>query len=71
MSAYNKGIAAVIGNVIGMFAVWLASVSPLASCSGEGDLQICTVLGMGTAQLTAAVMMLINTIAVVKGPANT
>lgn len=70
MSAYSKAIGAVIGNIIGMLAVWLASVSPLASCTGEGDLQVCTVLGLGTAQLTAAVMMIVTTFAVYKAPPN-
>lgn len=69
MSAYNKLIAAVVGNVVGLVLAWLATQWPaIAECSAATE--VCTVLGLSQTQITAALMMIINAVMVHQWAAN-
>jgi hypothetical protein len=69
---YSKVIAALLGNVLAIFLAWLAVQFPqIAECRLGPDMtDACTVLGFTQAQITAALMLLINTYFVYQGPAN-
>lgn len=76
MSKYNKLIAAVVGNVVAILIAWLAIQFPaFAECTAapaELDIdQVCTVFGFSQAQVTAALMLVVNAIFVERWAANT
>lgn len=68
---YSKLIGAVVGNIVGLLFVWAASAG-FGECTmpADGAEQVCTVLGFTTAQVTGAVMFLINSAFVFFFPAN-
>lgn len=73
LGKYSKLIAALAGNIIAILLAWLAVQFPqIASCSiGPDGTDACTVFGMFTqAQITAALMVLINSYFVWQAPAN-
>lgn len=59
MTAYNKLLAALLGNVVAILIVWLASKG-LATCITVGVADSCTIFGFTTAQVTGAAMMIFN-----------
>ena len=66
---YSKLIASVVGDLVGVGAGWLAfKVPALATCTGVPE--TCTVLGLGQAEITAALMIVINAILVERSRAN-
>lgn len=69
---YSKLIAAVVGNAIAILIVYLGTKGT-ATCTPpltpDGD-QLCTVFGFTTAQITGAVLAVINTAFVYFFPAN-
>jgi hypothetical protein len=71
MSNYSKLIAAVAGNLIAILLVYLGTKG-LATCTAAtADVdQVCTVAGFTTAQITGAVMLVLNAIFVHFAPAN-
>lgn len=69
MGAYSKLIGALLGNVIAMVVVYLGTKG-LATCTGVGDAETCTVAGFTTAQITAAVLSVFNMAFVYFFPAN-
>lgn len=72
MQRYNKLIAGVIGNLMGIIAAWVAvNMTGMAECSVLPDgTESCTLLGLTTTQLTAAVMLLINALFIERSPRN-
>lgn len=73
LGKYSKLIAALAGNVIAIFLAWLAVQFPqIATCGvGPDGVDACTVFGMFTqAQITGALMLLINSYFVYQAPAN-
>lgn len=73
LGRYSKLIAAVAGNVVAIAIAWLAVQFPqIATCTlGPDGTDACTVFGMFTqAQITAALMVLVNTYFVYQAPAN-
>lgn len=73
LGRYAKVIAAITGNVIAIALAWIAVQFPqIATCApGPDGVDACTVFGMFTqAQITGALMLLINTYFVYQGPAN-
>lgn len=69
MSSYWKLIGALVGNVIAILVVFLATKG-LAVCTLPGSPETCTVFGFSTAQVTGAVIMVLNMAAVHWFPAN-
>ncbi|TGT72890.1 hypothetical protein EN802_13505 [bacterium M00.F.Ca.ET.159.01.1.1] len=70
MSAYSKLIGAVIGNLVAILAVYLASKG-LATCDTAADgSQACTMMGFTTVQVTAFAMTAVNAAFVYLFPAN-
>lgn len=72
LGSYSKLIGAVLGNVIAIVVVWLASKG-LATCAPapQPDLdQVCSVMGFTTGELTAYVMVAVNALFVYIFPAN-
>ncbi|TGP28186.1 hypothetical protein EN875_032015 [Mesorhizobium sp. M2D.F.Ca.ET.232.01.1.1] len=70
MSAYSKLISAVVGNLVAILAVYLASKG-LAVCTTAADgSDACTMMGFTTAQVTAAAMVAVNAAFVWASPAN-
>lgn len=70
--SYSKLIAAVLGNVVAIVVVYLASKG-LATCEPalQPDLeQVCSIAGFTTGQITAGLMVLVNAILVYVFPAN-
>lgn len=60
---YSKLAGAIIGNIVAILAVWLATRG-MAECvpAASPDLdQVCTIFGFTTAQITAAVLSVLNT----------
>ena len=56
---YSKLIAALVGNVVAIAVAYLGTTQ-LGTCTGEGEALVCTVLGFTAAQITGAVMMVVN-----------
>lgn len=69
---YSKVIAAFAGNVIAIALAWLAVQFPaIAQCGiGADGLEFCSIAGFTQAQITGALMLLINTYFVYQSPAN-
>jgi hypothetical protein len=69
---YSKLVGAVVGNVIAIALAWLAVQFPsIAQCSiGPDGTDACTIIGFTQAQITAALMLLINSYFVYQFPAN-
>lgn len=69
---YSKLIAAVAGNAIAIGIAWLAVQFPqIATCTiGPDGTDACVVLGFTQAQITGALMLLVNTYFVYQAPAN-
>lgn len=70
MSAYYKLIGALVGNVVAVVIVFLA-YKGFATCTVIGDASSCSIFGISTAQVTAAVMAVFNSAFVHYFPANT
>ena len=70
MQNYYKFIGAIAGNLVGILVVYLATKG-LAVCTVIGPDQSCTVFGFSETQITAAVMMVLNSAFVHFFPANT
>lgn len=70
MSAYSKFVAAIAGNIVAILIVFAASKG-LATCGLAGDPNTCTIFGFTTAQITGAVLSLVNMAFVYLAPANT
>lgn len=73
LGKYSKLIAALAGNVIAIFLAWLAVQFPqIATCSiGPDGTDACSLFGMfSQAQITAALMLLINSYFVYQSPPN-
>lgn len=73
LGRYSKLIAALAGNVIAIGIAWLAVQFPqIATCTiGPDGTDACTVFGMFTqAQITGALMLLLNSYFVYQAPAN-
>lgn len=70
--SYNKLAYAIIGNLVAMLMVWLATKGFATCVPGPTNAldQICTVAGFTTAQITGAVLTLINSVAVYAAPKN-
>lgn len=72
LGSYSKLIGAVLGNLIGLLAVYLASKG-LATCvpgATPDAEQVCTIAGMSTATITTTVMLAVNALFVWAFPAN-
>lgn len=69
---YSKVIAAIAGNVVAIALAWLALQFPaIAECRvGPDGTDACTILGVTQAQITGALMLLVNTYFVYQAPAN-
>lgn len=63
---YSKFIAAIVGNAVAIGLVYLASKG-LATCDTN---QVCTIGGFTTAQITGAVMAVVNSYFVWQFPPN-
>lgn len=73
LGKYSKLIAALAGNVIAIFLAWLAVQFPqVATCVvGPDGTDACSLFGMfSQAQITAALMLLINSYFVYQAPPN-
>jgi hypothetical protein len=70
MGNYSKLIAALLGNVIAIVVVYLASKG-LATCITVGVADSCTIFGFSTAQIVGAAQLLFSTVLVHYFPANT
>lgn len=70
MSNYWKLIGALVGNVVAIILVFLATKG-LSVCTIPGSPETCTVFGFSSAQITGAVMAILNMAAVHWFPANT
>ena len=68
---YSKLIAAVLGNIVGIAAVYLASKG-LATCATDAvtGVQSCSIAGMSTESITTTVMVVLNAAFVHWFPAN-
>lgn len=69
MSTYSKLIAALLGNVIAIVLVYLASKG-LATCTIPSDSSTCSVFGFSTAQVVSAAQLLISSALVYFFPSN-
>lgn len=67
LSRYNKLIAGILGNVLPVVLVWLATKTPMAQCDAQ---QVCTLLGFSAAQLTVGFMLVFNAIFIGAAPKN-
>lgn len=72
LGRYSKLIAAIVGNVVAIALAWMAVQFPaIAECSiGPEGTDACTVAGFTQAQITAALMMLVNSAFVYWFPPN-
>lgn len=70
MSRYSKLIAAVIGNLVAILLVYLASKG-VAQCTVLNGDEVCTMFGMSNAEITAIVMTIFNSAFVYFAPKNT
>lgn len=70
MSAYNKLIGALAGNLVALVIAYLATKG-LATCVTVGDASTCSVMGLTTAQITGALLVLVNSLFVYLAPPNT
>lgn len=72
LSNYSKLIGALTGNLIAIVLVWAAVQFPsIAECSvGPEGTEACSILGFSQAQITAAVLTLLNSFFVWRAPAN-
>jgi len=72
LGSYSKLIGAVLGNVIAIVVVYLASKG-LATCvpgiTPDAE-QTCSVFGFTTGQITTAAMVVVNAVFVYAFPAN-
>lgn len=69
-SRYNKLIAGLLGNLLPIVLVWLATKTPMAQCALVDGKQACTLLGMGVGELTITLMAIFNAIFLALGPKN-
>ena len=70
LGSYSKLIGALVGNVVAMVLVYLASQG-LATCTaGPDGTTACAIWGFSQAQITATVLTVINAIFVYLAPAN-
>jgi hypothetical protein len=72
LGRYSKLIGAIVGNVIAIALAWMAVQFPsIAQCTvGPDGTDACTVLGFTQAQITGALMLLVNSFFVYAFPAN-
>lgn len=70
LARYNKLIAGLLGNLLPIVLVWLATKTPMASCAVVDAKQVCTLLGMGVGELTATLMVVFNAVFLAFGPKN-
>lgn len=72
LGSYSKLIGALLGNVVAVLIVWLGTKG-LATCvagaTPDAD-QVCTIAGFSSAQITAAAMLVFNSVFVYLFPAN-
>jgi hypothetical protein len=69
MSTYSKLLGALVGNVVALILAYMAAKG-LATCTTPADSSTCTVFGMGTTQITAGLMFVVNAAFVYFFPAN-
>lgn len=69
---YNKLAFALIGNVVAMLLVWLGTKGIAECVPGPTNAldQICTIAGFTTAQITGAVLTVVNAAFVYLAPKN-
>lgn len=72
LGRYSKLIGAIVGNIVAFALAWLAVQFPgIAECSiGPDGTDACTVAGFSQAQITAALVLLVNSYTVYAFPAN-
>jgi hypothetical protein len=70
MGKYSKLIGALVGNVVAIALVYLASYTSLAKCGVLDGAEVCTMLGMDQAEITAVVMLALNSAFVYFFPPN-
>lgn len=71
MGNYSKLIGAMVGSAVGIVLLWLAFRVPgLSTCDIVAGDTICSILGFSQAQITAAIMTVVNMAFVFKFPPN-
>lgn len=71
MARYSKLIAALLGNAVAILLAYLATNWPaIATCGVVDGVEACNVLGFSQAQITAALMLAVNSLAVYAAPKN-
>lgn len=68
-SKYSKLIGSIVGNLVGVFLVWLA-VKGVGTCSDISNVTTCSVFGFSYTQLTTAAMVLLSSATTYFAPAN-
>lgn len=68
MAKYSKFFGALIGSVVGWGASWLALHIPAAATCSASD--VCTVLGLSTTEIVAALTTLFALIGTHQAPKN-
>ena len=57
---YSKLIGSIVGSIVGMVLAWLA-VKGFATCTaGPDGTDACSILGISDAQITAAIVLVVN-----------
>jgi len=70
MGNISKLIGSVVGSLIAILMVWLASKLGGTCVAGPDGTQLCTVLGISTSQVTGAATLIISALCVFFFPAN-
>lgn len=69
LGRYNKLIAAIIGNLVGVALVYFASLG-YSTCTVVEGVEMCSMFGYSQAEITTAVLFIVNTLAVYIAPKN-
>lgn len=69
MTAYNKLIGGIVGNLVGIALVYFA-IKGIGSCTDLSNAATCSVFGFNYTQLTAGAMVIVNSAFTYFAPAN-
>lgn len=69
MERYSKSIAAVVGAIVSMALIWMASTG-LAECAVVDGAEVCSIFGFSQSQITGALTGLVTTAFVYFAPPN-
>jgi hypothetical protein len=70
ITRYNKAIAAVVGSLVSVGLAWLATKTPMATCTIVDGARACAVFGMSQVELTAIIVPVVVGVVTALAPKN-